>query len=204
MPQTKPRMKLYHSPNSPYARKARVLAIERGIIDQIELVEVSTTDLNGPLMKVNPLGKVPALETESDGIIHDSPLICEYLDGYTSSASGPGKVIDLADKCFAATAQGMLDAGYAVRMEKTRPEHLQWQDWKDKQFGKINRTLDQIEANPRTLPDNPTIGAITLACTLEWLAFRHPEGQWLANRPNLAKWANAFSQRPSMQATQPA
>lgn len=197
-------MKLYYSPNSPYARKVRVLAIERGIADQIELVEVSTADLAGPLMKVNPLGRVPALETQADGVVHDSPVICEYLDGYTSSAAGRGKVIDLADKCFAATAQGMLDAGYAVRMEKTRPEHLQWQDWNDKQFGKINRTLDQLEATPQTLPKEPTIGAIALACTLEWLAFRHPEGQWLANRPNLAKWTNAFSERPSMKATRPA
>jgi glutathione S-transferase len=198
-----PHMKLYYSPNSPYARKVRVLAIERGISDQIELVEVSTADLNGPLMQVNPLGRVPALQTDADGMVHDSPVICEYLDGYTSNSSGAGKVIDLTDKCFAATAQGMLDAGYAVRMEKTRPEHLQWQDWKDKQFGKISRTLDQIEANPAALPNEPTIGAIALACTIEWLQFRHPEGQWLENRPALAQWVHAFGQRPSMQATRP-
>lgn len=198
-----PKMKLYHSPNSPYARKARVLAIERGISDQIELVEVNTADLDGPLMKVNPLGKVPALDTGVDGIIHDSPLICEYLDGYTSSAAHAGEVPDLADKLLAATAQGMLDAGYAVRMEKLRPEALQWQEWKDKQFGKINRTLDHLEANPALLPSEPTIGAISVACTLEWLAFRHAEGQWLAKRPKLAKWAHAFSERPSMQSTQP-
>jgi glutathione S-transferase len=197
-------MKLYHSPNSPYARKVRVLAIERGISDQIELIEVSTADLNGPLMKLNPLGKVPALETAADGIIHDSPLICEYLDGYISSASRAGKASELDDKRLAATAQGMLDAGYAARMEKTRPEDLQWSDWTDKQFGKINRTLDQLETTAQHLPAEPTIGAIALACTLEWLAFRHPEGQWLATRPQLAHWANEFAKRPSMQSTQPA
>lgn len=198
------KMKLYHSPNSPYARKVRVLAIERGIADEIELVEVSTADLNGPLMKVNPLGRVPALDAGADGVIHDSPLICEYLDGYIATATRTGKVMDLADKVLAATAQGILDAGYAARMEKTRPEQLQWQDWNDKQFGKINRMLDQVETSADKLPNEPTIGAIALACTLEWLAFRHPEGQWLASRPKLALWANKFSQRPSMQATQPA
>ena len=199
-----PKMRLYYSPNSPYAHKVRVLAMERNIADQLELIEVSTADLDGPLPEINPLGKVPALDAGVDGIIHDSPVICEYLDGYTTSAASPGKAIDLADKCFAATAHGMLDAGYAVRMEKTRPEHLQWQGWKDKQFGKINRTLDQLEANPATLPAQPTIGAIALACTLEWLDFRHPEGQWLAKRPKLASWANEFSQRESMQQTRPA
>ena len=197
------KMTLFYSVNSPYARKVRVLAMERGIHDQIELAEVSAPDAKAPLFKANPLGKVPTLDTGVDGIVHDSPLICEYLDGYIASKAHVGKVMALADKQLAATAHGMLDAGYAVRMEKTRPEHLQWQDWKDKQFGKIDRTLDQIEANPALLPDEPTIGAIGLACTLEWLAFRHPEGQWLANRPTLAAWSAAFGQRASMQATQP-
>lgn len=197
-------MKLYYSSNSPYARKARVQIIERGLSDQVELIEVDTTDPKGPLVAINPLAKVPVLDAGADGIIHDSPVICEYLDGYTSSALHPGKVIDLADKRLAATAHGALDAGYAVRMEKTRPEHLQWPDWKDKQFGKINRTLDQLEANAQQLPTDPTLGAIALACTLEWLDFRHSEGHWLANRPHLKQWAVAFSQRPSMQQTRPA
>lgn len=197
------KMKLYYSPNSPYARKVRVLLIERDMMDRVELIEVSTTDADGPLRKINPLGKVPALDAGVDGLIHDSPVICEYLCGYTSSASGVGTAIDLTDKCLAATAHGVLDAGYAVRMEKTRPEHLQWQDWKDKQFGKITRTLDQLEADPSALPTDPTIGAIALACTLEWLAFRHPEGQWLSERPTLSGWMEAFGQRPAMQQTRP-
>ena len=79
-------MKLYHSSNSPYARKVRVLIIERNLGDKVEVVAVDTSDTNGPLSKVNPLGKVPALETEDDGIVLDSLVICEYLDGYTKSA----------------------------------------------------------------------------------------------------------------------
>jgi len=199
-----PKMKLYYAPNSPYARKVRVLTIERGTADQVELVEVKTADKTGPLPKVNPLGKVPALDAGADGIINDSPAICEYLDGYTSSASNAGKVIGLADKCLAATAHGMLDAAYAARMENVRPEALQWQDWKDKQFGKINRTLDQFEADAQTLPADASIGAIALACALEWMQFRLPEGNWLADRPNLSQWADAFGKRPSMQQTRPA
>jgi len=197
------KMKLYYSPNSPYARKVRVLLLERGLMEQVELVEVSTSDLESPLITVNPLGKVPAMDTGADGFIHDSPLICEYLDGYIASARGSGKAMDLADKRLTATANGMLDAGYAVRMEKTRPEQLQWQDWKDKQFGKIDRALDVLESDAQQLPDEPTLGAIALACTLEWLAFRHPEGNWLTDRPHLAKWAQTFSERASMRQTRP-
>jgi len=198
------KMTLYFSPNSPYARKVRVLMLERGTSDQIDLFEVSTADPDGPLQKVNPLGKVPVLDAGADGIIHDSPVICEYLDGYTTSAAGGGRVIDLGDKCLAATAQGMLDAGYAVRMEKVRPQDLQWQSWKDKQFGKINRQLDQLETNTKALPTDASIGAIALACTLEWMQFRLPEGHWLTNRPQLSQWVDDFGQRASMQQTRPA
>jgi len=197
-------MTLYYSPNSPYARKVRVLVAERGLSDQIDFVEVSTAELTDPLLTANPLGKVPTLDAGPDGFIADSPVICEYLDGYIASATHAGRVMDLTDKRLATTAQGILDAGYAVRMEKTRPEHLQWPDWKDKQFGKIDRTLDQLEAGAQILPTEPTIGAISLVCTIEWLMFRHAEGQWLDKRPKLAAWSHAFGQRPSMQATQPA
>lgn len=196
-------MKLYYAPNSPYARKVRALIIDRGLSDKVELLQVETADLNGPLLSVNPLARVPTLDAGADGIVHDSPVICEYLDGYTSSASGTGKVIDIKDKCLAAMAQGILDAGYATRMEKQRPENLQWQDWKDKQFGKINRALDQLEKEADTLPAETTIGALGLACTLEWMQFRHPEGNWLSNRSSLHRWLAAFSQKPCMTETQP-
>jgi glutathione S-transferase len=196
-------MKLYFSSNSPYARKVRVLMLERGLHSKCEMVEVDTSDLSGPLLKVNPLGRVPVLDAGDDGIIHDSPVICEYLDGYTNVGKREGKAIDLHDKCLAAVAQGMLDAGYAVRMEKMRPESLQWQAWKDKQFGKIDRTLAELEKKSNELPTQASIGAIALACVLEWLEFRHPEGNWLVSRPGLKTWADTFGQRPSMQQTQP-
>lgn len=197
-------MKLYYSPNSPYARKARVLLIERGLDDQVELVEVNTADLDGPLPKLNPLAKVPTLDAGVDGVVHDSPVICEYLDGFTTREGSAGQAPDLKDKCLAATADGILDAGYAVRMEKMRPDNLQWQDWKDKQFGKIDRALDQLEAEADHLPQTATLGAIGLACALQWIQFRHAEGEWLKNRPKLAQWAQTFGQRPSMLATAPA
>lgn len=197
-------MKLYYSPNSPYARKVRVLLLERGLQDQVELIEVNTADLKGPLLAANPLAKVPTLDAGADGVVHDSPVICEYLDGCTTSHKGAGKAPDLKDKVLAATADGILDAGYAVRMEKMRPENLQWQDWKDKQFGKISRMLDHLESEAGQLPTEATLGAIGLACALEWIQFRHAEGQWLKDRAKLAQWAQAFGQRASMVATRPA
>jgi glutathione S-transferase len=196
-------MKLYFSTNSPYARKVRVLIKELGLESQVELIEVSTSDPDGPLLKVNPLGRIPVLDAGDDGMIHDSPVIGEYLLARAQGSHHEVALSDWRDRSLVATADGVLDSGYAVRMEKLRPEALQWQDWKDKQFGKINRTLDLLESRVETLPEQPSLGAIALICTLDWLGFRHPEGQWLHQRPRLRNWVDAFSKRPSFASTRP-
>ena len=53
-------MKLYGSPFSPYARKARVLIIEKNIQCEFVAEDPWTADTAIPAM--NPLGKVPVLE----------------------------------------------------------------------------------------------------------------------------------------------
>ena len=49
-------MKLYYSKNSPYARKVRVVAAEKRIEIEMELVDLA--DANCPVSQFNPLGKV--------------------------------------------------------------------------------------------------------------------------------------------------
>ena len=42
-------------------------------------------------MKVNPVGKIPTLELEDGTAVYDSPVIIEYLSGFTNLS--PGDVI---------------------------------------------------------------------------------------------------------------
>ncbi|MDP1165981.1 glutathione S-transferase C-terminal domain-containing protein, partial [Klebsiella pneumoniae] len=46
------------------------------------------------------------------------------------------------------------------------------------------------------------IAAISVACALGYLDFRHPDMQWRLDNPRLAAWYAEVSQRPSMQQTQ--
>jgi glutathione S-transferase len=76
-------MKLMYAPQSPFARKVRVAAIELGLGDRIELeyAEVVPGRRNaGYGDAVNPLRKVPALITDDGAVLVDSTVICEYLD----------------------------------------------------------------------------------------------------------------------------
>lgn len=53
-------MKLLYSPTSPYARKCRVAAIEKGLESRIEVLAVSPMANPPELLAANPLAKAPA------------------------------------------------------------------------------------------------------------------------------------------------
>ncbi|HBT34933.1 MAG TPA: glutathione S-transferase, partial [Hyphomonas sp.] len=52
-------MKLYYSATSPYARKVRVLIIEHGLQEAVELVRADPMAENAASKIGNPLSKVP-------------------------------------------------------------------------------------------------------------------------------------------------
>jgi len=73
-------MELKFSGLSPYVRKVMVVAHEVGVADRLQLTPVKTREEPEKITPVNPLGKIPALITDSGQAIYDSPVICEYLD----------------------------------------------------------------------------------------------------------------------------
>ncbi|MAV07674.1 MAG: hypothetical protein CMQ88_00525 [Gammaproteobacteria bacterium] len=195
-------MDLYCTLNSPFARKIRVLILELEMSHQVNIIETDPRDMSGPVVSLNPLAKVPVLNAGEAGWIIDSPVISEYLatKSTTKLSTNPA---DLRDRCMVALADGIVDAGYAARVEKLRPDNLQWQEWINVQFDKINRSLDMLQVNPELLPEPKSLGGIALACGIEWIQFRHTEGLWLENRPQLSEWLVDFSSRPSMISTKP-
>ena len=73
-------MKLYVTPMSPYARLARIMVIEKGLGDRVEVIQAKTRTAGSPYYQINPSGRVPYLVTEDGAGMEDSPLICAYLD----------------------------------------------------------------------------------------------------------------------------
>ena len=62
-------MKLYVTPMSPYARLARILVIEKGLGDRVEMVEAKTRTVGSPYYQINPSGRVPYLVDDA-GVRH--------------------------------------------------------------------------------------------------------------------------------------
>jgi glutathione S-transferase len=199
-------MKLYYSPASPYVRKVRVLALETGLMENIELAAVSLTPI-GPdanLCGDNPIGKIPTLVRDDGSALYDSRVICEYLD---AQHNGKRMFPDNGDARWNAVrrqalADGILDAAVGTRYETfLRPEEFRWPDWINAQLTKVRRSLDAIESE--TLGDIVDIGTISVACALGYLDFRYPDEGWRDSRPKLAAWYQKFAKRPSMRETQP-
>ena len=196
-------MKLLYQSHSPYARKVLVAAHEVGLAGRIEVIhhETSPTRRNEEVFALNPLGKVPVL-IDQDQVLFDSNVICEYLDGLHD---GPKLIAATATARYRtlrlqSLAQGMADAGIAVRWEtERRPEAVRWAPLRDGQLEKIAAACDYLEAELAT-PLAPDLGAIALATALSWLEFRGVYA-FQPGRPRLTAWYENFSARPSMLAT---
>src|SRR3546814_12983549 len=74
-------MHLFYSPTSPYARKCRVVARERGLTADLQEIACNPMEDPAALQTKNPLGRVPALVLDDGMAVFDSPVIVEYLEG---------------------------------------------------------------------------------------------------------------------------
>lgn len=202
-------MRLYFTETSPFVRKVLVAARERGIEDRITttFLRPSPLQTDPVLSQRNPLSKIPALELDDGTTLYDSFVICDYLDGI---GDAPRLVPESGDARWRvltlhALASGVLDAAVVVFYERQhRPADKQWEPWMEGQLQKVRQGLAALEAAlPELAPSGPThLGAITAACACAWLEFRKVV-DLRKDRPKLAEWLDAYSQRPSMQATLP-
>ena len=198
-------MELRYSPTSPYVRKVVATAIETGLESRIDRIPTNVWDSGTDIAKDNPLGKIPALLTDSGDVLYDSPVICEYLD---SLHDGPNLFPSAGGARWTALrrqalADGILDAGIGRLLESRRPENEQSASWIERYRATISRGLDALEGDASDLQDRITIGHIAIGCMLGWLDFRFADEDWRPDRPALRDWNEEFSARLSMTSTVP-
>ncbi|HUS98193.1 MAG TPA: glutathione S-transferase [Hyphomicrobiaceae bacterium] len=189
-------MQLLSSPASPYARKVRVTARLKGLAGQIEEVPNDATNAAAQSIAAkNPVAKIPVLITGDGNAIHDSHVICEYLDAQVSSpvlfpGEGPARWDALTN---ASIGDGIIDAAILLVYEKRfRPENLWHQEWMDRQQAKIDGAVAHFEANLPEWQGTPNYGHLTVACALGYLDFRH-QGKWRPSAPKLVDWLERYA-----------
>ncbi|MBN1379823.1 MAG: glutathione S-transferase N-terminal domain-containing protein [Gammaproteobacteria bacterium] len=198
-------MKLLFSPTSPYVRKVRIVAREKGLLGRISEVKSIPFDSPPELVAANPLGKVPALILEDGSVLFDSPVICEYLDQLVSAPqlilSGIAKWPVLRAQ---ALADGVMDVAASGVMELRRPQNEQspsaLKHWRNQIRSAVSQMHKELTAQNADL----TLGHIAMATALSYLDFRHPDLHWRnVAKPAVVDWHAEFSKRHSMLETAP-
>jgi glutathione S-transferase len=198
-------MKLLSAPPSPFGRKVKIVAAEKGLLDRIsvEMVDTTTPD-QSRLMADNPLGKIPVLILDDGTRIYDSAVICDVLDEMGAGprlipVSGAPRARTLT---LAALGDGLMEAALLMVYEKRyRPEDKWVPAWLERQQQKIDAALATLEADPPAWTDRPDYGDIAIACALGYLDLRH-EGRWRAGHPRLVALLDRFAAGvPSFAAT---
>ncbi len=198
-------MRIIGTSTSPYTRRVRVVALEKGIAH--EFVALGPMIDSASVQAANPLGKIPVLERDDGSCLIDSPLITEYLDSLTESPRVlPGNPAQrAAARQFEAIADGVLDAAILVRMESLRPEPLRSQEWISWQEGKVQRGLAHLDAvlkgRHRCVGDELTVADIAVACCVAYLEFRFADGDWRRRYPHAGKLLTDLAGRPAFVAT---
>ncbi len=200
-------MKLLYSPNSPYARKVRIVALEKHI--ELVLQEVVLGAPDSPVKQHNPLGKIPALILDDGDNLYDSRVIVEYLDFHTPVARliPQDHNARISVRRWEALADGICDAAVAAMLEGRRPPEQQSQANIDKQLGKVLLGLEvlNLDITKKKWCVNETFGLadIALGCTLGYLDLRFKSLNWQDKFPNLAKHYSLLVKRPSFKMTMP-
>ena len=201
-------MKLYGSLTPPFVRAVRIAAIELGLDGKIEFAPtiVKPTEPNRDFgAEINPLRRVPALETDSGEIFIDSRVIAEFLN-----KAGKGDIVPKGAAAriacfnrhavFSGATEALVSAMYELRV---RPEQFRWPEWRADMIDKAHAALDWAEARIGDMPKEFDLGNIALVCLIGYAQLRFPEIDWLGPRPRLAKfWAKA-QKRKSVVATTP-
>ena len=202
---------LHWSPRSPFVKKIDVAAHELGLSDQFTRVRsvVPTDDLSHAIFDDNPLGKIPAIVTTSDGKFYDSPVIMEYLD-YLHEMENPSSELRLFPqdplsrikiKQIEALCDGSMDLLVAWLFEWYVPTSRAKTNFRNSRF-KVDGALDHLELHIEWI-DSFKISAasISTACLLAYLDFRFTRIiDWRDDRPKLSEWYIEFAKRPSVKA----
>jgi glutathione S-transferase len=196
-------MKLLYTPNSPYARKVRIVLREKGI--SCEEVQVSLPD--PALDAANTLGKVPTLLVDDQTSMFDSVVIVEYLELVKTD---PRMIpIDMWERVIVrkweAIGDGLCDVTVNAVLEQRRPADKQDPTIVDRSDRKILATLQSLEGELAgrnyVFGNEFSLADAALLTALGYVALRRQH--LLEGFAAVNAYRNLHAQRPSIAATLP-
>jgi glutathione S-transferase len=198
-------MKLYGSPNSPYARKTRILIKEKNL--PVEFVLEDPWAEDGPLASRNPFNKVPVLEVGPDNYLFESIFIAHYLDNLDGQPLQPRDAEGYWHaQWWQALGNGIIDSLVARLLEARRPPEKQLPEKLAREEKRVRRAIDLAEhafrGNRFLVGAAFTMADLVMGVALQYIDFRLPH-DWRSPHPRLARWHAGIVSRRSFEETLP-
>jgi glutathione S-transferase len=199
-------MKLYITPGSPYARMARIVVIEKGLQERVEIIPAKTRLADSPYYRTNPSGRVPYL-VRDDGVgMEESAVICAYLDRLDGKPlfGRPTGEEGWEARRLEALARSLLDGLAVWGRELSRPANERSPTVLEHEAARSRRmaSLWETEVQHPLMRARLNMVQITLACALG-LDARNPDFRWRTGNARLSDWYDRIAARPSFAATAP-
>lgn len=197
-------MELFLNATSPYARMARIILLEKGLMESVTLRWCDPWADDKALLAVNTAGRIPALVTQDGKTLSESLLIAFYLDDLSPDmpmvpSSQRADVLHLAG-----LGQNLMDASFTtVIARKHYGAEIDQSELGVRRQRAIQRLIKQLgdELHQNQLTESLNLGEISTAVALDYLAFRLPEVSWKEAYPQLQAWHAAVITRDSFQQT---
>ena len=198
-------MQLFISPTSPYARKAQLVVMEKGLADQVEIKPVIPWDNPLELTVNNPLSQVPVLVLDNGESLFDSRVICAYLDQLVDEPQliPPSGFERIRVLRMEALADGMTDAAVATFFARRDNGDNLDTPAIERQINKIYAALDLMQKGLGDFAGQHNLGTIACGAALSYLDLRYGELEWRKRVPQLAGWFEDIDKHPAMIATAP-
>ena len=183
----------------------RILILEKGLQDRVEIIFAKTRTAGSPYYEINPSGRVPYL-VRDDGVgMEESSLICAYLDRLDGTPTFDLQGEMWESRRAEALARSLLDGLTVWLRELYRPENERSPTVIRHEMARSERLLDlweKKEIDHPALDGRLNMVQLTLACALG-LEARNSDFRWRAGRPKLTAWFERITARPSWAATAP-
>ena len=202
-------MKLISSLKSPYGRMARIVRLEKCLVESVEYEVVQTRGEDNPYYNVNPSGRVPSLLLDDGTVLEDSALICWYLDHIDKMPKlhPLDEVHGLEHRRIEAMARSMLDGISLWSREYIyRPQEIRSETMIDHERRRALRLADVFEKEVKgpLLLGPINMAQITLACVFHGsMADTLPGFTWQDRRPQLRNWVEHIGKNTSVRDTAP-
>jgi glutathione S-transferase len=203
--QFQPNLVLYASQTSPFVRRVKLALRRAGLQFDTRTVE----NLFPPpdwLLKVNPLGLIPALVWDDEPPLCDSSVILDFIDDRTSTVWPKDLAKKWVEKRFSSICAGMMHDAVCWRIESMRSdarlEELQIRS------SRILQTLKWLEAFERDhnrclVVSKSQQGYSDLCVALDYLCFRMPDLDWASAHPGFLDLLEEAREQESFGETDP-